>query len=219
MRHLLRTAGSKINLDERRIICQNQKVFRYKKIISTLPLFQIIQMCGLKTKTVPDPYTSVLVLNIGAETGKRFPGDHWVYIPKSESGFHRVGIYSNVDTAFLPKKHRKNQSAVGLYVERSFPGGAKPTDQEIKEYSQSVLRELRDWGYIKECHVMDPTWIETAYTWAWPDSKWKAEAMRLLEAHQIYPVGRYARWVFQGIADSIRDGLIAGSSFKHSLRR
>jgi hypothetical protein len=27
-------------------------------------------------------------------------------------------------------------------------------------------------------------------------------------------VGRYARWVFQGIADSIRDGLLVGASFR-----
>ena len=32
-----------------------------------------------------------------------------------------------------------------------------------------------------------------------------------LEAHGVEPVGRYARWHFQGIADSIRDGLRAGS--------
>ena len=35
-----------------------------------------------------------------------------------------------------------------------------------------------------------------------------------LEAHGIYQVGRYGRWAFQGIADSIRDGFIVGGKCK-----
>lgn len=206
----------RISLKRKEIVCSNGRKMSYQKLISTLPLFQTIQMCGLKTKALADPYTSVLVLNIGAERGKHCPKDHWVYVPKSKSGFHRVGMYSNVDSSFLPKEYRKKKSVVSLYVERSFSGGAKPTAAEIKTYSNSVLRELQSWGYIKTCHVVDPTWIEVAYTWSWPNSQWRTEAIRVLESHQIYPVGRYARWKFQGIAESIRDGLVAGASFKKS---
>jgi hypothetical protein len=38
--------------------------------------------------------------------------------------------------------------------------------------------------------------------------------MRVLEDKGIYQIGRYGRWRFQGIADSIRDGFVAGSSFR-----
>jgi hypothetical protein len=38
--------------------------------------------------------------------------------------------------------------------------------------------------------------------------------MAALEARDILPVGRYARWVFQGIADSIRDGLAVGAELR-----
>ena len=47
-----------------------------------------------------------------------------------------------------------------------------------------------------------------------PLTQWRTQAMKALEAHDIYPIGRYARWVFQGIADSIRDGLFVGASIK-----
>ena len=33
-----------------------------------------------------------------------------------------------------------------------------------------------------------------------------------LDEHGVMQVGRYARWVFQGIADSVRDGLMAGAT-------
>ena len=203
----------KIDLSRKKIVCQNGATFFYEKLISTLPLNQVISLCGLKTKSLPDPYTSVLVLNIGGERGKDCPRDHWIYVPKSKSGFHRVGIYSNVDVSFLPKAHRNNHAAASFYVERAFSGGMKPAAGQIKKYADLVLQELQDWGYIRKCHVLDPTWIEVAYTWTWPDSQWRTEAMRLLESHQIYPVGRYARWVFQGIADSMCDGLAGADVF------
>ena len=61
---------------------------------------------------------------------------------------------------------------------------------------------------------MDPNWVDVAYTWAWPGSKWSAQAISALEKHGIYQAGRYGRWTFQGVADSIREGLIAGETFR-----
>jgi hypothetical protein len=90
----------------------------------------------------------------------------------------------------------------------------RPTGTEVERYAADVVKELQDWGYIGEAEVVDPTWIDVAYTWAWPNSRWKQQAMQELEKHGIYQVGRYARWIFQGIADSIRDGFFAGSSLR-----
>ena len=73
---------------------------------------------------------------------------------------------------------------------------------------------MKNWGYIKEVEVVDPTWINVAYTWSLPNSNWREKAMKVLEENDIYPIGRYGRWIFQGIADSIRDGFFVGSSFK-----
>jgi hypothetical protein len=73
---------------------------------------------------------------------------------------------------------------------------------------------LQAWEFIGEAEVVDPTWIEVAYTWTWPGSHWRAKALRCLEEHGIFPVGRYGRWIFQGIADSIRDGFFTGAALK-----
>jgi protoporphyrinogen oxidase len=183
----------------------------YSRLISTLPLDAMLKLTGLTTEQKPDPYTSVLVVNVGAANGRRCPEDHWVYVPGSKSGFHRVGFYSNVSGSFLPKSRQNHTS---IYVERAYPGGHKPGDADVRAYCDAMVRELREWEYIADVDVVDPTWIDSAYTWAWPGSKWRGQAMALLEQHEIYPVGRYARWIFQGIADSIRDGFIVGTSLK-----
>jgi len=185
---------------------------QYEKIISTLPLNQMLQITGLEVSAEPDPYTSVLVLNIGATKGPKCPDEHWLYIPYSKSNFHRVGFYSNVDSSFLPVSSRGDRDLVSIYIEKAYRGGNKPTEEEIEKYSHSVVEELCNWGFIQKAEVVDPTWIEVAYTWSWPESGWKQESLKVLEEQDIYQVGRYGRWLFQGIADSIKDGFIVGAS-------
>ncbi len=182
----------------------------YDRLISTLPLNTALAIAGLDAGP-PDPCTSVLVLNIGARRAGSCPDDHWIYVPRSRAGFHRVGFYSNVDESFLPEDGR--DSLVGLYVERTHPHGARPDAAAIARYADAVVAELQDWGFIGDAEVVHPTWIDVAYTWAWPGSPWRGDALRLLERHGITQVGRYGRWNFQGIADSIRDGLSVGASF------
>ena len=184
----------------------------YDTLISTLPLNQVIEMAGLEVDAEPDPYTSVLVLNIGAKKGAKCPDEHWLYIPDSRSGFHRVGFYSNVDHHFLPASSRENGDRVSIYVERAYRGSERPSEEETKAYGGAVVHELSDWGFIEQAEVVDPTWIDVAYTWSWPGSQWKKQALKALEKHGIYQTGRYGRWQFQGIADSIWDGFVAGAA-------
>lgn len=186
----------------------------YNSLLSTLPLNAMLKMTGIQTEAQADPHTAVLVLNIGARRGEKCPDDHWLYNPDAKSGFHRVGFYSNVDRSFMPKSARADNNAVSIYVERAYLPNQKPTDAEVKAYADSVVRELQEWGYITEAEVVDPTWIDVAYTWSYPNSQWKKQALQQLEEHGIYSIGRYGRWVFQGIADSVRDGFYAGASFK-----
>jgi hypothetical protein len=155
-----------------------------------------------------------LVLNIGATKGEHCPDDHWLYVPHSESGFHRVGFYSNVADSFLPASSRAAKDKVSIYIERAYLPGMKPQEDEIETYSKQVVKELKQWGYIVEAEVVHPTWVDVAYTWSWPNSNWTQEAIKTLQEQDIYQIGRYGRWIFQGIADSIRDGFIAGNSFK-----
>ena len=98
--------------------------------------------------------------------------------------------------------------------EALFGEGARPKEEETARYGDLVVKELQDWGFIEEPEVVDPTWINVAYTWSWPGSQWKQQCLGKLEEHGIYQVGRYARWGFHGIADSIRDGLMVGAAFR-----
>lgn len=208
----------RIDLPSRCVHFEDGSTLPYDRIISTLPLNKMMSLTGLATQSREDPYTSVLVLNIGAAKGPTCPPFHWVYYPRTRSGFHRVGFYSNVDPLFLPASARASQDRVSIYVEKAFAGGERPDQPTIQSYSREVVAELQQLGLISELEVLDPTWIDVAYTWSWPGSRWKQEALRLLAGQDIHQVGRYGRWIFQGIADSIRDGLMAGAAVRSYAR-
>jgi protoporphyrinogen oxidase len=202
-----------VALDTRNKIVRlkDASAIRYKHLIATTPLPKTLEMCGIPLAG-GTPYTSVLVLNIAAARGPLCPDWHWLYVVGSKSGFHRIGFYSNVDLSFLPREFRDG-SKVSLYIEKAYLGGKKPNDAEISTYTDLSIEELQSWGYLGAIDCLDVTWVEFAYTWLWPDSNWRADALQILESRGVLPVGRYGRWGFQGIAESIRDGLRAGARF------
>jgi len=198
----------------RELTLDSGRTLRYRRLLSTLPLNHLLALCGIANPIPPDPYTSVLVLNIGAERGPLCPDDHWLYIPRSDSGFHRVGFYSNVCRHFLPRSLREGRQACSIYVERSYRCGQKPNTDEMAQYIESTVRELREWGFIGRVEALDSSWVEVAYTWSRPGSTWAKAAMAALSQHEIQVAGRYARWAFQGITDSLRDGFLAGQALR-----
>jgi len=208
-----RKRAIRIDIRKKNVHFADGSIISYSRLISTLPLSKMIEIAGINLDEEPDPHTSVLVLNIGAARGNNCPDEHWLYSPKSDSGFYRIGCYSNVDTAFLPPSLQKSNNNVSIYVERAYPGGQKPSEREIKSYSDSVIRELQKLGFIKDVEVIDPTWIDVAYTWCWAGSTWREKAIALLKKNNIYQIGRYGRWKFQGIAESIKEGLGCTGSY------
>ncbi len=211
--------AEQVDLNKRELVFRNGLAKRYGLLVSSIPLHRMAQIAGLQLDEESDPYTSVLVLNVGAIRGRKCPSDHWIYVSRSRAGFYRVGFYSNVDAGFLPRKTEGSAERVSIYVERAYPGMLRPTEQEILDYARSAVRELRDWGFIDQVEVLDHTWIETAYTWSRPKSRWRQKALRLLESQDVLMVGRYGRWVFQGIAESIQEGLRTGAALRRCSAR
>ena len=208
-----------IDVDEKVLTLATGKSLKYNNLISTIPLNKLLEISKLTDKVGrKDPYTSVLVLNIGAEIPTNSianSGNHWLYIPDSLSGFHRVGYYSNVDPLFLPKEYRNQKDKyASIYVEFAFKGGSIPDKVEIDKICESTIEELKNWNFIKKEIIVDPTIIDVAYTWSYPDSTWVSKAQNILKDKNIYSAGRFGRWTFQGIAESLKEGLIIGAAIK-----
>jgi protoporphyrinogen oxidase len=197
---------TRIDTERRAVYFSDGKSLNYSRLISTLPINQMMAMAGFDSDA-PAPYCSVLVLNMGVRRGKKYPDCHWLYLPKSKAGYFRVGFYSNVTDLFLPVSSRGKNDLGSLYLERAYPGGVRPAKKEIDVFTRESLDELQKSGFIKEVLTMDTNWIEIAYTWNWPNSRWRENSLAKLRAKGIFQIGRYGGWHFQGIVDSLREGL------------
>jgi protoporphyrinogen oxidase len=187
-----------IDLDSKELIFEEGLV-PYDKLISTIPLDKMMAMCG--QKDVDLPYSSVLVINIGATPDVNLPKDHWIYVPFAKSGFHRIGIYSNVEPSKAP------DGMVGLCVEIAY----KDTDYEdinVHKITSEVIRELQSWRFIDEVITTDPTFVKHAYTWMRTTEE-REKHLAWLKERDIISTGRYGKWKFQGMAESITDGMNA----------
>ncbi len=200
---------SAIDAWEKTVFLEDGTAIPYQHLISTLPLDKTLALARLTPASRPDPATAVLVVNVGGVPGKHCPPYHWVYFPHSHSGFHRIGFYSNVVSHFLPEGNRKK--FVSMYIERSFLPGDLPQGETLAATVQAVIQEATDLGFLKEPVAIHWNTISTAYTWRWPRSPWQQEAQNLLLENGIIPAGRFGRWTFQGIAESISQGLFIGA--------
>lgn len=170
---------------------------KYDKLISTIPLNKMSELCGRHARL---PYTSVLVINIGADIDVNTPCEHWLYIPFCKSGFHRIVFYSNVD------KKKAPFGEVGLAVEIAFQG-VDYKDLDVEDIVFNVVEELQAWGFIGRVITVDPTWIETAYTWMYAKAAPQVEIDWLKEEADVISTGRYGSWKFCGMVESIKQGL------------
>lgn len=191
-----------IDVDNKKIKFQYapgaHKIISYDKLISTIPLGQLLWMCG--KRDIELPYTSVLVINIGAEAGINLPHEHWLYVPYCKTKFHRIGFYTNIDPTRGP------EGKVGLAVEMAFlPDFDYPFDFDIPFIIDQVVQELQSWGFIGKVITADPTYVRCAYTWLRKKED-RQIALDWLKERDIISTGRYGKWHFQGMIDSIKDG-------------
>ncbi|MCM8813055.1 MAG: FAD-dependent oxidoreductase [Candidatus Omnitrophica bacterium] len=204
----------RIDLPEHRVFFQDGSGIRYDRLISSLPLPVMLSLTGAAPEFGPaDPYTSLLVVNIVARRGCACPAEHWMYTPHAQSGFYRVGFYSNVASMFLPRG--ADPAAVSLYVEKAYPGGTALSPRQIAAICREITNELNDWGYIDAIVALSPQWIDCAYCWSFAGSAWKDAALSFLAGQGITQLGRYGRWNRQGMSDCLRQGLTVNCAWQN----
>lgn len=192
-----RKRAVKVDLENRVVHFADGDTVRYKRLISTIPLRELLRISGLNYTNFP--FTSVGILNIGGEPGRSLPKEQWIYTPFCKSGFFRAGVYSNVEPGMAPA------GKVSFYVERAVRGGMPIWDPS---YPLEVIMELVEWGWLRNDEVIDRREAEYAYTWMTSETR-RSEALDYLKRKGVLSIGRYGRWKFMGMLDCLLDGLSA----------
>ena len=149
------TSVTHIDLQQRLVTTAGGVDIPYGTLISTIPLDELVRMSALDASEA-DPASAVLVLNLGVklpETSTARHGYHWLYVPDSRSGFHRIGYYSNVDSGFLPCSLATSNGYASLYVETGFRREHRPSEADLARKCAEIRHELVAIGMVDKVLV------------------------------------------------------------------
>lgn len=192
----------RIHLDEKvmsvdtnnHTITTTKAKYTYKYLINTAPLNSFVKMVGKDDSELN--FNQVLVLNIGFDKPSIDKKVSWVYFPGDEI-FYRVGFYNNI----------AGTDRLSIYVEIGYNA------QDIIDVDSALQKTLKD---LKRANIIDshrviaykPFIINPGY--AHITTKGKAFTDTFISEMRdmnIYMIGRYARWQYSAMDDSLEQAI------------
>lgn len=183
----------------------DKRTLRYDRLISSMPLPKLLNLCGIDYNKDIYTWNKVLVFNLGFDTKGPEKRNCWMYIPESKYLFYRVGFYDNII----------GQDRMSLYVEIGFAKDQAVGD--IDSLLKRTIEDLRaaaivtDQHLVAEHHVlMDPAYVHITKH----SEEDKVEKMALLAQKDIYSIGRYGEWKYCSLEDNMHDAFTLAERLK-----
>jgi protoporphyrinogen oxidase len=196
----------------------NGREHAYDVLISTLPLPLLYRMMrdtsdSLKSHALGLQAVSVLNINLGVDR-PNISDQHWIYFPENQFIFSRVGFPMNFSSAVAP------EGTSSMYIEITHASGEKMNVEACVQRSIQDLEKcsiMRKGDRILTRQILD---IEFAYVLF--DEHRHSHLQNLidyLESRDIYTAGRYGRWEYFSMEDSILSGKSIAEAVAGKLNR
>ncbi len=196
----------RIRVKERVVEFESGRSVRYKTLISTMPLKELVDFLdGPVPQKVREAATrlghnSVLILNVGVH-GTGITDKHWVYIPEKQFRAYRVGVYSNISPSMTPP------GTTSFYVEVAYGKGMSIDKDEAVEKSIQDLTEMGFLGSKGGVIVKEVFDVDHAYVIYDADrTRCRETIMDYLNDNSIFSIGRYGNWEYSGMEEAMAQG-------------
>ncbi|MDP2344334.1 MAG: FAD-dependent oxidoreductase [Deltaproteobacteria bacterium] len=170
----------------------SSRSIRFDRLITSAPLPQTLQACGMEHDGGAFSGNRVLVFNLGFDAKGRDDA-HWIYFAQPALPFYRVGFYDNIF----------GDDRMSLYVEIGLPASGAI---DVDLWKNRVLKGLVDAGVVTQqklvswhAVLMDPAYVHIT-------AKSLSETARTraaLEAAGVFSIGRYGGWTYCSIEDNL----------------
>lgn len=141
----LNTKVTHVDLNEKTLQCADGKVFRYRKLINTMPLPEFVRICKGVPNSVVEAAgallcSSIQLVNVMAphETLRR---ENWMYVYDEDKFSVRINCTEKLSSANAPQGH------TGVQVE-VYHSKHKPLESSAKDVEAKVVEELIEMGLI-----------------------------------------------------------------------
>lgn len=197
-----------IDLKLKTVSLSNGKVVRFKKLVNTMPLVQLVAMLNdapdeVRTAAKNLRATTVYYFDIGVR-GEGGPASHyhWVYFPEPEFIFYRAGSYSAVHKEAAPPGFRS------YYVEMS--GELEGLLLQPEKLKQRVLTDLKKAGILTaQDQILFMELCEIPHAYVIFDQHYEESRNLIfdyLKQNDVLTGGRWGGWGYGGMEDAMLDG-------------
>lgn len=217
-RILLNREVVSIDVTHCQVWCRSGESFRYvPPLISTIPLPTLATLIETKAKSNAllkevrrlvqfCKATRILCVDIGIKGQVNVPY-HWIYVPDEHLPFYRVGFFSNVSPSCCP------DGCSSLWAEINLGNDPIKPIEHISGLIDKTLEGIVSLGFLPADANIEIVYIDDI----WPgyvlfqlgDKKKIEEIDKLLRRIEIMSIGRYGRWAYMSMEESIKDGLEA----------
>ncbi|MBN2097741.1 MAG: hypothetical protein JW714_04605, partial [Candidatus Omnitrophica bacterium] len=127
---------------------------------------------------------------------------HWLYFPEDKFIFFRVGFPTNFSSSVAPPGKSSLYAEVA-YAKYHPLNQAKLTRRIMQDLRRAKILSSKD--TVEVCLPLD---IKYGYVIYDHNYKKSTELIhRFLQDHQVYAIGRYGRWKYMSMEDTILDAL------------
>jgi UDP-galactopyranose mutase len=191
-----------VDPDSKVVIFHDGEVIKYRYLINTIPLPELIMAINNPPKTVAQAaknllYNSVFCVNLGVNR-ENLSDQHWIYFPEEKYVFARAYFLSNFAASMAPQ----SCSSVSAMVTYS---KFKPIDKT--SLYLKVIWGLKEAGILKNNdEILTSSIFDVKYGFNLFTHD-RASNMAIIKAYlrqkNIYSLGRYGNWEYSGIEHAI----------------
>ena len=184
----------------------NQHKISFKEIVSSLPINTFIKVCpqlnSFQNSLQKDISAgTVLSFHIGlrGRLPKEFEGIHWIYFSEEKYPFYRIGFYNHFNNFMAPK------NTYSMYVEV----GVKDININVKNVMKSVFNSLEKLRLLKRTNIdllIYNFMIDGYVHYTHNRESLLTKIKNILEEYNVKLIGRYGKWQYSSMEDSIIEG-------------
>jgi protoporphyrinogen oxidase len=180
---------------------------RYKTLISTMPLNQLLELITTSSRAPLHRYASKLhcnaIININLGFATQLPHQwHWVYFPEKHYPWHRLGFWHSICPRLAPTGHSS------LYAEFSYLNKQTSSHQLNDKIGQTIDKIL-DFLGLSECHIIAKNILYLNHAYVIYDTWRERNIHKILDslrAMDIYSIGRYGAWKYSSMQEAVIEG-------------
>ncbi|MDF3056767.1 MAG: protoporphyrinogen oxidase [Rariglobus sp.] len=196
----LNTTIVRVDLDRREVHSADGRCFTYDRLISTLPLRELIRLSGqdqfipLAEQGLLFSSSNIFGLGLRGQPAAELATKCWMYFPEDNCPFYRVTVFSNYSPGNVPDSTR-HWSLMAEVSESS----DKPVN--LKTLPEEIIQGALNTRLIERREDIISTWnYRAGYGYPTPGLE-RDRALGVLlpffEQHEVYSRGRFGAWKYE----------------------